>query len=150
RARLPAEQPHQLAVHELDEMLLRREAAQHLGPERVTLDRLDEVADDSDVHVGLEEREPHVAQRFLDVALGDPPLAPELAHQGIELLAQGIEHDDAASDREAVDAMSGGERCQETPAALPRALQTPDLARRAIARRGRRGREWRPSSSTSQ
>ena len=64
-------------------------------PSASLLDRLDEVADDADVDVGLEERQPHVAQRLLDVALGDLSLALQLAPQGLELLAQGFEHDES-------------------------------------------------------
>jgi len=56
------------------------------------LHRLDEVADDVQVDVGLEEGEAHVAQRLLDVPLGDLPVPSELAQQGVELLAEGFEH----------------------------------------------------------
>ena len=92
-AGLLAQQPLQLAMDDLDEVLLGREAAQHLLTERVLLDRLDEVAHDRDVDVGFEERQAHVAQRFLDVPLGDSSLALQLAPQCFELLAQGFEHD---------------------------------------------------------
>ena len=73
RDALLAEQPDQLAMDELDEVLLGREAPQHLFAEGVLLDGLDELLDDADVDVGLEERQPHVAERLLDVALGDLP-----------------------------------------------------------------------------
>src|SRR5262245_14280806 len=93
RGGLLAEQALQLAMHELDEVLLGAQAPQHLLAERVLLDRLDEVADDADVDVGLEEREADVAQRLLDVSLADPSLPPQLAPQAVELLTQGFEHD---------------------------------------------------------
>jgi hypothetical protein len=79
-------------MDELDEVLLGREAPQHLLAEGVALDGLDELLDDADVDVGLEERQAHVAQRLLDVLLGDLSLAAQLAPQAVELLAQGVEH----------------------------------------------------------
>ena len=79
-------------MHELDEVLLRREAPQHLLAERVPLHGVDEVAHDRDVHVRFEQRQAHVTERFLDVALRDPPLALQLAEERVELLAEGLEH----------------------------------------------------------
>ena len=92
RRRGAAERPDELAVHELDEVLLRREAPQHLLAERVPLHGVDEVAHDRDVHVRFEQRQAHVTERFLDVALRDPPLALQLAEERVELLAEGLEH----------------------------------------------------------
>jgi len=88
-------------------VLLRREAAEHLLAEGVAFDRLDEVADDVEVDVGLEEREPHVAQRFFDVALGDPPLALQLAEERVELLAEGLEHQERTAVREELTVTGG-------------------------------------------
>src|SRR5436309_1026217 len=102
-----AERPHQLAVDQLDEVLFRREAAEHLLAEGVAFDRLDKVADDVEVDVGLEEREPHVAQRFFDVALGDPPLALQLAEERVELLAEGLEHQERTAVREELTVTGG-------------------------------------------
>src|SRR4029453_55091 len=92
RSRFLAEQPLQLAVDELDEVLLGAEAPQHVLAERVLPDRLDEVADDADVDVGFEQREPDVPERVLDVPLADPSLALQLPPQALELLTQGFEH----------------------------------------------------------
>ena len=75
-------------MHQAQEMLLRREAPQHLLAEGVLLDGGDEVADDVQVDVGLEERQPYLAERILDVALGDLALPPQFAQQGFELLAE--------------------------------------------------------------
>ncbi len=80
-------------MHELQELLLGREAAQHLLTQGVPLDRLDEIADDLQVDVGLEERQPHVAERVLDVPFGDSSLALQLAQQGVKLLRQSFKHD---------------------------------------------------------
>src|SRR5213593_4756921 len=102
-----AERLDQLAVDQLDEVLLRREAAEHLLAEGVAFDRLDEVADDADVDVGLEKREPHVAERVFDVALRDPPLALQLAEERVELLAEGFEHQERAAVREELTVTGG-------------------------------------------
>jgi hypothetical protein len=85
---LLAERPHELAMHELHEMLLGREAREDVGAECVLLHGVDEVANDGDVHVRFKERETDVAQRLLDVPLGDLALSPQLAQQGVELLAE--------------------------------------------------------------
>ena len=82
-------------MDELDEVLVGSEAAEDVLAERVAFDRVDEVSNDGDVDVGFEEREANVAQRFLDVSLADFPLPLQLSPQGFELLAQGIEHQDA-------------------------------------------------------
>ena len=60
----------------LDQVLLGRQRAQHFLAERLAFDVLDEVADDLDIDVGFEQREPDLAQRLFDIALGDPALAP--------------------------------------------------------------------------
>src|SRR4029453_9132971 len=75
RSRFLAEQPLQLAVGELDEVLLGAEAPQDLPAPRGLPARVDEVAEDADVDVGFEQREPDVPERVLDVPLADPSLA---------------------------------------------------------------------------
>src|SRR5205823_9523681 len=45
---------------------------------------VDELAHDRDVHVRFEQRQAHVTERFLDVALRDPPLALQLAEERVE------------------------------------------------------------------
>ena len=47
------------------------------SPTRLLLDRRDEVLDDRQRDVGFEQREPHLAQRVLDVVVGEPRLAAQ-------------------------------------------------------------------------
>ena len=77
-ARLPAHHLAQFGRDELDQVLFGRERAQHLLAERLLLDVIDEVADHADIYVGLEQREPDLAERFFDIALGDTALALKL------------------------------------------------------------------------
>ena len=46
------------------------------------------------VDVGLEERQADLAERLLDVVLGDPGLARELAQEALEALGESFEHRD--------------------------------------------------------
>src|SRR6516165_1909374 len=78
-SRIAAERAHELAMYEADEVLLRREAPQYGFAECVLLHAFDELAYHADVDVGFQQRQAHVAERVLDVALGDLPLSPELA-----------------------------------------------------------------------
>ena len=61
--------------------------AQHFLAERLVLDVLDEVADDPDIDVGFEQREPDLAQRLFDIALADPALALEFFENAFEAVA---------------------------------------------------------------
>ncbi len=69
--RLP-HQRHQLLVNDLDDLLGRCERLEDFLAERLAADRLRELLDDLEVDVGLEEREPHFAQRLLDVCARGP------------------------------------------------------------------------------
>ena len=53
---------------------------------------LGEVLDHLEMHVGLEQRQAHVAHRVLDVALGDLADTAQLTDGLIEFFAQGVEH----------------------------------------------------------
>ena len=64
-----AHQPGQLLVDDLDHLLARVEALQHLGAETALLQRLGEGFDDLEVDVGLEQGEADLAHRRIDVAL---------------------------------------------------------------------------------
>ena len=65
----PAHQPGQLLVDDLDHLLARVEALQHLGAEAALLQRRGEGFDDLEVDVRLEQREPDLAHRRIDVGL---------------------------------------------------------------------------------
>ena len=87
-----AHEVDELVVDDLDDHLAGVDAGQHLDAERLLLDAFDEVARDREVDVGLEERQPHLAERLLDVVLGDPALAGELAEEALEALGERVEH----------------------------------------------------------
>ena len=53
---------------------------------------LDERLDHPQVHVGLEQRQPDLAQRRLERLGGDPALALELAEDVLELALETVEH----------------------------------------------------------
>ena len=82
----------QLGRDELDQMLLGRERAEHFLAERLGLDVLDKIANDLDIDVGFEQREPDFAQRLFDIALGDAPGALEFSEDPFEAVAERIKH----------------------------------------------------------
>ena len=65
-------------MDDADQRLPGRQRADDLLADRLVLDRRDEVLDDRQRDVGLEQREPHLAQRVLDVGVGEPRLAAQL------------------------------------------------------------------------
>ena len=61
-----AEERHHLVADDLDDLLRRRQAAQHVLPHRPVAHAVDERLDDLEVDVRFEQREPNLAQRRLD------------------------------------------------------------------------------------
>ena len=61
-----AEQRDHLVADDLDDLLRRREAAEHVLPHRPVANAVDERLDDLEVDVRLEQREADLAQRGLD------------------------------------------------------------------------------------
>jgi hypothetical protein len=90
-----AEQLDQLGVHDLHDLLGRRQRRQHVLPDRLFLDAIDEGADDLEVDVGLQERHAHLAERLLDVVLGQAAAPPSLSKMVCSLGTQGIQHGNA-------------------------------------------------------
>ena len=72
-----AHQARQFAVHDADQRLPRREAADHLLAERLRAHRVDEMLHDRQRDVGLQQRDAHFAQRFLHVRLGEARFAAD-------------------------------------------------------------------------
>ena len=87
-----AQQVDQLAVDDLHDLLTRGEALEDLVPDGLLADPLDEGPDDLEVDVGLEEGDPHLPERLLDVLLGQAAGAPEAVEDRLETLRQGFEH----------------------------------------------------------
>ena len=66
---LPAQHLDQVIVHDLDHLLARRDALQHVAADRLRAHASDEVLDDRERHVRLEQGDPHVTQRGAHVRL---------------------------------------------------------------------------------
>src|ERR1019366_4553762 len=92
----------ELVVADLDEDVARRDLrdlavlalaldANDLA-ERLLLDAGEERLDDAELHVGLEQREAHLAQRGLDVLLGQLGEAGEAISGGFEAFGERVEH----------------------------------------------------------
>ena len=64
---VPAEQLDELGVHRLDDLLRRGEAGRDLDADQARTNVLDELLDHLEVDVGLEQCQPHLAQRRLHV-----------------------------------------------------------------------------------
>src|SRR5208337_4671812 len=91
-ARRTAHRVLQLGRDELDQMLFGGERAQYFGAERLGLDVLDKIANDLDIDVGLEQREPDFSERILDIALGDAAMALEFFEDPFEAVAERVKH----------------------------------------------------------
>ena len=88
-----AEQRQHLVADDLDDLLRRRQAPQHVLPHRPVAHAVDERLDDLEVDVGFEQRQPDLAQRGLDVLGRQPRLAAERLEDVLETCAEGVEHD---------------------------------------------------------
>ena len=89
---LAAERRGELVAHDLDHLLGRRQALEHLLAERLLLDPGEELLDHPEVDVGFEQREPDLLQRRGEVLLGDPAFALQAAEDVLELVLQTFEH----------------------------------------------------------
>ena len=79
-------------MDDADQRLARRQRADDLLAERLFLDRRDECAHDGQRDVGVEQREAHFAQRFLDVVVGEPGLAAQFLDDARQPLREVLEH----------------------------------------------------------
>ena len=61
-------------------------------PDRAFAHAADEVLDDLEVDVRLEQRQPDLAHRGIDVGLADPAPTGQVAERLAQSLAQGVEH----------------------------------------------------------
>ena len=73
------QQVDQLVVDDLDDLLAGGQALEDLLADRPLADPRDEVLDDLEVDVGLEQRQPDLAHRGVDVGLADPAAAGQRA-----------------------------------------------------------------------
>ncbi len=72
-----AHQADQLVVNDLDNGLRGRQGRQHVGADRLLLDRVDELFGDRKVDVGLEQRDANFPRDFVDVGFGQPSATSE-------------------------------------------------------------------------
>ena len=88
----------QLVVDDLDDDLAGVDALEHVLADGALLDTRHEVLDDLVVDVRLEQREADLAHGGVDVGLGDPAVAGQLAEDVAQAVAEGIEHGMASLD----------------------------------------------------
>ncbi len=105
-AGLAAEDRDQLLVDDLDDLLRRVERAADLLAAGPLLDGADELLDHGQRDVGLEQRDPDLACRGVDVGVGEPSLAAEVLegvgepvgergkHGGVQ--SSGVDHEGAS------------------------------------------------------
>ena len=89
---LSAEHVDQSVVHDLDDLLRAGDRLEDLLAERALAHRRNELADDLEVHVGLEQRDADIAQRVLEVRFADARATPEALEGRIQLVGQLLEH----------------------------------------------------------
>jgi hypothetical protein len=86
------EQLDQLVVHHLDHVLARRERREHVLPDGLDADPLDEALDHFEIDVGFEESYPDLSQGLLDILLRQPAEATEPVEDSRETRGKTVEH----------------------------------------------------------
>ena len=89
---LAAQHLDQLVVDDLDDLLAGLDAIEHVGSERALAHAGDEVLDDLEVDVRLEQGKANLAQRDVEVGLGDLGLATQAVGDRLQARRQGFEH----------------------------------------------------------
>jgi hypothetical protein len=90
--RLAAEDPRQLGVDDLDDLLAGIEHLRARRPHRLGLEAGDDVARHGDVDVGIEQGGTDLAGHLVDVGLGEAALAAEALDDAVEAGGQVLEH----------------------------------------------------------
>ena len=90
--RVRAQHLHELVVDDLDDLLAGRDRTDHLGPDGARPHLVGEGAHDLERHVGLEQRAADLAQRRVDVLLGQRAAARETVEDGGEFVGKAFEH----------------------------------------------------------
>ena len=83
----------ELVVDDLHDLLARAQAGQDLRADRLLADPADEVLHDLEVDVGLEQRQPDLAHRRIDVGLADAAAAGQAGERLAQSIAEGVEHE---------------------------------------------------------
>ena len=87
-----SEQLGQLLVDDLDDLLAGRQARQHLLADGALAHGGDERLDDAEVDVGLEQGEPDLAHRAIDVFLAQRSARAQVAQGGLQFVRKRLEH----------------------------------------------------------
>lgn len=91
-SRAATEDCDELLVHNLDDLLTGVQRSGNLGAKRPRLDLGAEIADDRQCDVGIEQRNPNLADGLVNVGLAESPLAPKLLEGCAEAVGQRSEH----------------------------------------------------------
>src|SRR4029077_5745389 len=92
RRGIATEQDRQFIVENLNDLLAGRDAAQNGFAKRFLFDLSDKFLGNLKIDISLEQREPDLAQRGLDVLLADLPMAAEIFEDLLQLVAKVREH----------------------------------------------------------
>ena len=80
-------------MDDLDDLLAGVQAGEHLESERLLAYPSHEVLDDPEVDIGLEKGEANLAQRDIEVSLGDAGLAAQALGDRLQACGEGLEHE---------------------------------------------------------
>ena len=126
-----AHQRRQLALHDADQRLSRRQRADHLLADGLFAHRGDEILDDRQRDVGLQQRHAHFAQRAVDVGVGEPRFAAQGLDDAAEPLGQIFEHGMSMRERR--------RRAEKAPARGVHSSRCNESVDDSTLRAGRRG-----------
>ena len=79
-------------MDDLDDLLARVQALEHVGADGPLAHAGDEVLDDLEVDVRLEQGKADLAQGDVEVGLGDAGLAAQALGDGLQARGEGLEH----------------------------------------------------------
>ena len=102
-------------MHDLHDLLARREAAGDVLAERPLLHGRDELLHDLEVDVGLEQREADLARGPRDVLLGEAAATFEVSEGGLKLVGKRVEHGPVSVARRFFPLPRGGPGCRTSP-----------------------------------
>jgi hypothetical protein len=88
RRRVAAEQDRQFIVKNFYDLLPGSDAAQNLFAQSFCFDARDEILCDLKIDVGLEQREPHLAQRAVNIGFADLSMAAQIFENILQLIAE--------------------------------------------------------------
>ena len=90
--RLATQDPGQLGVDDLDDLLAGIEHLRAGGADRLLADAGDDVAGDAHVDIGFEQGGADLAHHLVDIGLGQTALAADLLDDAVETAGQVLEH----------------------------------------------------------